>query len=352
MLFLVVVIGAFFDTLLKIHHDITREKLSVRGFVPKFLCLCGALSQLAAKPIEPWPEFLPTEMILLSKELFEAPYNGLQLQDAIKKAKVGVLKISADGPLSHTHIWLRDFAPQWANRGEIAFDFNFSDPPPSLGDQFPTKLAKFYKASARKIQIELDGGNFQTNGDTCFTSVMNEDLAPRIKDEFKKIGCRQVIVFKNPPHVHLDMWMKVVSESTILISELDEKTLQVASAWFGGVPEDIKQIKHRLDQIAADLSLSFNVQRIPLPVPYRGTFRNYANSVLVNGTVIIPAYAKYGWGREDYPDTLLNSYYEEKVRKAYTEAGFQVVFINADGLIYNGGAWHCVTAHIPRRGKD
>jgi agmatine/peptidylarginine deiminase len=107
------------------------------------------------------------------------------------------------------------------------------------------------------------------------------------------------------------------------------------------------EIKARLDELAVILSAHFKVKRLPMPLPYRGVFRTYANSLLVNNTAIVPRYHRYGWNYDDYPDAALAADYESKVAAIYREFGYDTRFVNADGLIFNGGAFHCVALQIP-----
>jgi agmatine/peptidylarginine deiminase len=308
---------------------------------------CLALANVAAIA-GPWPEFAVTDTLVVSSELFSAPYRGEELAAAVQSTGVGWYVIKPNGPLTHSQMWIRDFAPQWSSDGKTVYDFKFTDPPPRYGDGFPRKIAIHRKLSTQQVDIELDGGDIQTDGEFCFTSSSDPKAVPALRG----MGCLSVIIVRDPPHAHLDMWMKVVAPRTILISEIDEMTLKRAVSWYGGIPDDLLQLKLRLDQIASDFRKTFHVYRIPQPLPFRNTFRNFANSILLNGTAIIPTYRDFGWSNLPYPDGDLNKYYEDLVQKVYTRAGFKVVFINADSLILNGGAWHCVTMHIPTQRKD
>ncbi len=107
-------------------------------------------------------------------------------------------------------------------------------------------------------------------------------------------------------------------------------------------------MRDSLDEMARQLGAYMKVERLPMPAPYRNTMRTYANGILVNKSAILPRYKTFGWNGESYPDQELHARYEEQVRAAYEKHGYKVEFVDADGLIFNGGALHCVAQQIPR----
>jgi agmatine/peptidylarginine deiminase len=202
-------------------------------------------------------------------------------------------------------------------------------------------------------------------GDTCFTSapappgiatksqLQGElEAGPRAfaAKHAQDVGCRKVVVLDDPPHEHLDMWMKVVADGKILVNELDEPTIGRARAMFGQVPEDVRKLKDRLDELAKTLAEHAEVTRLPMPLPYRHVFRTYANALLVNGTALIPSYERFGWSYDDYPDAALKEHFETRAAEVYARHGFRTRFVRADGLVYNGGAFHCVMLQLPKLG--
>jgi agmatine/peptidylarginine deiminase len=85
-----------------------------------------------------------------------------------------------------------------------------------------------------------------------------------------------------------------------------------------------------------------------MPLPYRNTFRTYVNSLLVNGTAVVPRYSRYRWNYDSDPNATLTKLFESKVTTIYKELGYRVRFVNADDLIFNGGAFHCIAVQIPK----
>lgn len=332
---------------------------------------------------EPVPEYAPVAAVLLSADLFEADYHAPELLQAITWAGAEAL-IALPGPgdgrkltarlrqsgvseaalahtrivsLPHGNIWMRDYGPLPvfdAQRGLLFLDFRYSDPSSRANDGFPQVAAKALGLPVERVDVELDGGNFLTSGDFCFTSAAdlpitrNSNPGAEALPKFgRRLGCRTTVVIRNPPHAHLDMWAKIVDDHTVLVNELDDATLAAAGGQLGQVPDDLKELRDALNSKAEELSRYLKVKRLPMPLPYRGAFRTFANALLVNGHAIVPSYARYGWNYDDYPDAALEQDYEARVRRVYESAGYQVRFINADALVYNGGAFRCVTSPVP-----
>ncbi len=337
----------------------------------------ASLAVPAALPVKAIPEYQPVKALLLSEDLFNYGYEAPALLSAIteagaeawiatetetghqelnaKLAALGVpdkaLKRSASLVLPHGNIWLRDYGgfpveTRGKNPHLELLDLKFDGAARTMED-FPAAVGRKLALPVRSVPLAIDGGDFLTNGDFCFTSSKDLQKPKDVQAAKEQLGCRELVVFADPPHAHLDMWAKIVDEHTVLVNQLDERTLAVVKYLYGTIPEDIKALADNLDAKAKEWAKYLKVVRLPMPMPYRRTFRTYANSVLVNGTAIVPTYDRFGWKYDDYPDKSLAAYYEKSVRKIYELLNFNVRFINADGLLFNGGAFHCVTAPIP-----
>ncbi len=330
-------------------------------------------------------EFEASGFIGISEDLITANYHVTSLIKGIfsAQAKVWVLirpktnpahlrKILRDGGLTNLELegvkfvtiahggpWLRDFGPQFllefgsitSQQMSLALaDPIYLDPSDPGSDLLPKEVGRLLHSPVIPLSFDLDGGNLLTAGQICVTSHMqeNEALGPDSKKALRDLGCTTLIDLDNAPHIHVDMWVKFVSRDLALVHELDQRTINKAKEYFGGVPENVVRLKFVLDQKAEELSRHIRVRRLPLPLPYRNVFRSYTNALLVNGSAIVPRYEHFGWTQEHYPDQSLMKEYEKSVEKTYQDAGFKVIWVNGDALIYNGGGFRCATFQIPR----
>lgn len=336
-------------------------------------------------------EFAPTTHVLVT-DLLLRDYDNPQLIEKIIDTGSRVLMLSAlmaPGPESRQWLkdhgltekqidaidviqapydtpWVRDYGPltvynssQSSGNSSFFVDFVYKVQS-ELDDAIPGAIAHQFNVPVIKSPMAVDGGNFLTNGDRCFMASpwrdLPEDATQRaamiarqeqeLKMFYQSLGCGELVFFDNPPHPHIDMWAKIVSPDVVLVSELQQRTLDAIPSYDGYIPEEFIALKQNLDEQAARFAMYMKVVRIPMPLPYRGTFRNYTNALLINGKAIVPDFVKLGYNYDRYPDESLHEYYQKEVYQAYSEAGFQVDWFDADTLIYNGGAAHCVALQL------
>lgn len=351
-----------------------------------------AVPAARGSPKIPVLETAPSQAVLLSEDLLDYEYNAPALIRAIRAAgaeawiatnapkaddKALRSRLAKEGlstaellgvravALPHGNIWLRDFGPLFAREGSqlAAVDLRFEDPATKASDAFPLATAKHLGWTVTSVPLSVDGGNLLATRDYCFTS--GDDLSLRgsvrtggaaptaetLKAFQQATGCAKLIEIEDPPHAHVDMWMKVVGEDTVLVNELDDETMAAARKHYGSVPADIVALKKNLDEKARMLAKLVKVERLPMPLPYRGAFRTYANAALVNDVAITPSYERFGWNYDDYPDAAQKARYERLATAAYAKHGFAARFVRADGLTHNGGAFHCILLQIPRKDR-
>jgi agmatine/peptidylarginine deiminase len=263
--------------------------------------------------------------------------------------------------------WVRDFGPlpvfdkgQGSDFKLSFIDFLYDSDAPS-DDKVTPQLARHFNVGLRSAPFIQHGGNFLTNGKLCFMGALpgstfaqafeepiGEDEARTFVENYYRdvVGCESLVILNDPPHPHIDMWAKIVDPETVLISSIDQKTLDLFSRGDNLLPYEIEELKNKLDQRANDFAKYLKVIRIPMPLPYRGSFRNYTNALIVNDTVIAPKYEHFGWNYEAYPDSELRDFYESSAKNIYERFGYKVKLLNADPLIFNGGAFHCLAEQI------
>ena len=315
----------------------------------------------------PIAEFAPTEKIVLPIGLFQFNYHATKLVKEINNAGATVeivgqktLTEEGDAPthnptvaVDHTNIWLRDYAPvPFRSESEVRYlgiDSGTPDPEnAAFGEKISDQLSLVYRATP----AALDGGNFLTDGTNCYMSgsLGEEKLETTAKDREVKetLGCKRLILIENPPHVHIDMFVKILDSKSVAVNEITEASIELAKDSVGDIPLDILELKNSLDGAAKQFEKYLHVVRMPMPVPFKNTFRTYTNSILVNGTAIVPDYKNYREVGGSYPDEALLPEFRQKVSDIYNQFGYKVAFVNADNLIYNGGAFHCVSMHLPK----
>jgi agmatine deiminase len=190
------------------------------------------------------------------------------------------------------------------------------------------------------VPVILDGGNimfdsygnlFMTKRTYLWNSNMSQERVDAALKEYFKVKNVYAFDYAGYPGQpkdgtgHIDMFMKLLNDHTVLISLADTEPFksnsEAALAWFKG-------------------------RRAPDGQPYKvitvkgwdnyGTWYTYTNSLIVNNTVIMPSYR--GKAAE-----------EAAAIAAYREGmpGVNVVPVNSDSSIRAGGSIHCVTQTIP-----
>ncbi len=202
------------------------------------------------------------------------------------------------------------------------------------------------------------GGAIMTNGDgTC---VLGGALALEIDEPayLDELSCATIIEEQSMPYEatgHVDMWAKFVDETTIMISEVDDESMQRVIE--GGNEEHISQHEEIIAffESQADLydDMGFDVIRIPMPaVAYLDsapTVLSYANATFVNTagkqTVLLPHYTREYW------ETVVGDVYdanrleelEAEAAAAFRQVGYEVIPVKTNIGPSLQGSVHCMT---------
>jgi agmatine deiminase len=298
-------------------------------------------------------------------------FNRLAKQLGDRFADVELVPQAAGGNVT---VWARDWAPLGAASRSEAFaddlrlvDFNYY-PRRQADDAAARAMETVYSLERISVPVYNEGGNFMNNdrGDCMMSTRVVEANAARyfsndmvlnreqIKTYYRDFaGCRRVTIFDRLPYEgtgHIDMWAKFLDNETVLVGSIYDESLEYLNRGSQDY-QAAMEIREYLDARAADIrALGYNVLRIPMPTPIisrYSTLRSYTNSLLVNGTAIVPQYNRAAYGYR-YADQQLKDFYEAEVRDVYEQAGYEVRFVPSDQLIFNGGAVHCVTMQVPR----
>jgi len=260
-------------------------------------------------------------------------------------------------------IWIRDYGANTVygsgNDDRILVDWMYNRPRPE-DDIIPDVLAahlglEIYSTIASPTDLMNTGGNFMTDGfGTAFESelIIDENqggttwwtsFPDHSVEEIESIlhdfmGINTLITMPTLPYDgihHIDMHMKLLDESTLLISEYPE-----------GVA-DGPQINANMDYVLSNYTTKwgtpFEVIRIPSPPEENygypdqgGWYETYSNAVFVNNKILLPTYY------EQY-DTTAIRIWEDAM------PGYEIVGIDCDGadpIISLSGAIHCITHSV------
>ena len=269
-------------------------------------------------------------------------------------------------------IWIRDYGANtvygsW-NDDRILVDWIYNRPRPdddvvsdALGEHLGIDV---YSTTAEPHDLMNTGGNFMSDGfgtafeseliieenngeNTWWTTFPDHDIneIENILQDF--MGIDELVTMENLPFDgihHIDMHMKLLDESTLLVSEYPEGL------------SDGPQINANIDYVIANVNTKwgtpFNVIRIPSPPSTSGAYpgeqpelnnevdgyyRTYSNAVFVNKKVLLPTYY------EQY-DTTAIRIWEEAL------PGYEIVGIDCDSgkdnIISQSGAIHCITHSV------
>ena len=267
-------------------------------------------------------------------------------------------------PAEYNSIWIRDYGANtvygsWDD-DRVLVDWMYNRPRPDddvipdvLGDHLGIDV---YTTTAEPTDLMNTGGNWMSDGfGTAFASelILEEndggsswwtDFPDHTEAEIDDIisdfhGVDTYIKMPVLPYDgihHIDMHMKLLDESTLLVAEYP---MGVA---------DGPQINANLDYVISNFTTKwgtpFDVIRIPSPPEQGGGYPNqngwyltYTNSVFVNNTILLPTYYT------EY-DTTAIRIYEEAL------PGYEVVGIDCDNngsaIISLSGAIHCITHSV------
>jgi agmatine deiminase len=246
-------------------------------------------------------------------------------------------------------IWMRDYGPHfiWQDGTLAIVDSHYY--PGRYRDNFtPTKIGDDdFLFPTYDMGLYYSGGNFQPgpNRSGYVTALVNIDnpasegfteaFIAELYSWYQGIDTLHVFP-QLPPSVdgtgHIDMWMNIVDEDTVIISEFQPGS-------------DPTAIQITDDAVPYMEDLGFEVYRTPawnaMQSGYN-THYTYTNAFRVNDRIFIPT---FGEGNPNYAD-------EDAEALATWEAAagpeVEVVPINCYSIIWAAGAIHCIVMQVPR----
>lgn len=261
-------------------------------------------------------------------------------------------------------IWIRDYGANtvytaW-NDGRVLVDWLYNRPRPD-DDAIPDVLAQhmgidLYSTIEEPGDLMNTGGNWMSDGfGTAFASelILEENgggntwwttFPDHTEGEIDQIveayhGVHTYVKMDVLPYDgihHIDMHMKLLDESTLLVSEYPTG---VADG-----PQIEANLQYVLSNFTTKWGTPFDVIRIPSPPESGGGYPNqngdyltYSNATFVNNTILLPTYY------EQYDTTALRIWEEAM-------PGYEIVGIDCDSpsedIIALSGAIHCITHSV------
>lgn len=247
-------------------------------------------------------------------------------------------------------VWMRDYGPHfiWQNGTLAVVDSHYYPTRPQ--DNFiPTLVGDAtFSVPTYDQGLYYSGGNFQPgpNRSGFCTALVNLDnptsgghteaLIRELHQSFQGIDTLHImpqLPFSVDGTGHVDMWMYLVDENTVIISEFIAGSNATA----------ISVTNNAVPYMQA---LGFEVFR-PQAWNSGGTHFTYANAFRVNNRIFIPV---YGTALVPGGNSAYNTRDADALAKWQAAAGpgVQIVPIQCSSIITASGAIHCIVKQVPR----
>jgi agmatine deiminase len=247
-------------------------------------------------------------------------------------------------------IWIRDYGPHfiWSNNTINIVDSHYYQGRP-LDNFIPTLLGdNHFDVQTYDMGLFYSGGNFQPgpnrtgyatellNVDNPSNQGFNETFIAELFQSYQGIDTLHVLP-QLPGSVdgtgHIDMWMYLVDDDTVIISEFQT----------GSNPTAIAITENAVTYME---SLGFEVYRTPAwnanhPDNGYSTHWTYTNALRVNDRIFIPSYGFYS-PYSDEDDDALTAFQNA------AGSSVDIVQIDCYPIIWAAGAIHCITMQVPK----
>lgn len=255
--------------------------------------------------------------------------------------------------VAYDDTWLRDSGPITLREGEgfRLLDFHFTawggKFEAGLDDQIVGKLHEaglFRGANHRRVEFALEGGGIETDGAGTLLSTwrcLHERHPDRSREEITALLERELVQSRtlwlehgylegDDTDAHIDTLARMAPGDAIVFQACDD-------------PFDSHY--HELTAMAGEIAALRTADGRPyrlFPLPWarpvldegRRLAASYANFLIINGAVLMPAYGDPADGRA-----------AEVLAAAFP--GREIVPVNCRPLIWQNGSLHCVTMQLP-----
>jgi len=233
-------------------------------------------------------------------------------------------------------IWLRDYGPRYIYQGGVRaiVDHTYNRPRP-LDNALNSKLGPLVGHRVYELDLVHGGGNYHLSalGDSYATKLIENENPGKTPAEITSIwnsyqNVNTTLVQPFPTSIdstqHIDMWMQVIGDRQVLISDWPSNP--------GSTQDKI------CDGAAASMTANgYTVTRIPAR-KIGGTHYTYTNLVMCNNLVLLPRYTN---------SSMLTHNTEALNAVQAALPGKTVVQINCQDIVTSAGVMHCIVQHVP-----
>jgi agmatine deiminase len=228
-------------------------------------------------------------------------------------------------------MWIRDHGPFSIIDGNSLAFVDLNDLANSgVDEDLPVRLADELGIESYVLPYTLCGGNFMVDSEgtlfctsRLFTNNPQYDNNQILADLATYLGIQQVHTFQSQANDywgHIDMQMKLLNDTTLVLSSVSS----------GANYDSLEANYTQLMGLTAPNGVPYTIERLP----HADDWKTYANSLIVNGKVIVPIY--------DHPnDSLALSIYADLM------PDHEVVGVDCNKIIGWEGALHCITMQMP-----
>lgn len=242
-------------------------------------------------------------------------------------------------------IWLRDYGPHFVWQDDtLAIADSHYYPTRPLDNFIPTLLGDdYFQIPTYDMGLYYSGGNFQPGaGRSGFVTALVHSDNPGFGDEFigelfnMYQGIDTLHIMPQLPYSvdgtgHIDMWMYIVDDDTVIISEFLP----------GSNPTAIQITNNAVPYMEA---LGYEVFRTPAlngSNPGGYSHYTYTNAFRVNNRIFIPSY-RAGGAAHTARDAEAQAVWEAAAPDC------EIIMIDCYDIIWAAGAIHCIVMQVPR----
>ncbi len=260
-------------------------------------------------------------------------------------------------PISLNDSWIRDYGPLavWEHDQLILVDFRFDAwgrkySPWEDDDAVTEKLARHWDLPVERIDMVLEGGALEGNGDRCVVATSRSvwsraatlapaDAARQYEQLLRRhLGIEHLCWLHHGELVgddtdgHIDQLARFIARDRMVVASADDPT--------DANREPLRRMRAELEDWFERHDLAIELVDLPIPrdVTYLGERlpASYCNFLMVEGALLLPTFA----------DRM-----DERVMGILADLlpDREIVPIPCRELVWGLGAVHCLTQTLPRR---